>query len=814
MNSNTSPIAISQCSFPSIIVPDSVKETEEYGLQVGKSIQYEWFFRDGTTCRFYNQWIEFHELRLYARGEQSNAKYKTLMATNGDLSHLNLDWANVQIMPKFIDIVVNGNQDRLYEVKCEALDIMSMEKKNKYQEMVELNMYGKPALSAIKDNFGVNGFDMPENEIPQNANELKLHMQMKYKPSIEIAEEVGITTIMLQNNYDQIIRKQVLYDITTIGIGACKHEFNINSGVELSYVDPANLVYSYTESPIFKDVFYYGEVKPNVPLTEILKIKPDITDEEVERISSVGSSWYQYYGVMQPYWNSLFNRDTCTLMYFNYKTSKKEVYKKKKLDNGMEKVIPKSGEFNPEPNEHFEKLERRIDVWYEGVMVLGTEIILKWELSKNMVRPKSATQNAMPNYIVSAPQMYKGQISSLGKRMKPFADLIQMTHLKLQQVLSRIVPDGVYIDVNGISGVDLGTGGTYNPQDALDLFFATGSVIGSSSTMEGDFNHSKMPIQELGTNSGIGKINSLITAYNHYLNMIRDVTGLNEARDASTPDKGSLVGLQKLAAANSNTATRHILQSSLFITKQLAECISCRIADILEYAPFKDEFAMQIGKYNVATLDEIKELYLYNFGIFINVEPDEEEKAKLEENISIALRAGTIKLEDVIDIRETGNIKTANEILKLKTVEREKEMQLQKQNEINMQTQGNIQSAQASSQSQMAVVQAEGQIKLQLAQQEAQNIKLKLELDGQIQSKLMEQKFQYDMQLAGMSNQLVNSRDKQKEDAKDNRTKLQATQQSQLIEQRKNDTPPVDFENGAPIDQFSLENISELPTNS
>ena len=449
-------------------------------------------------------------------------------------------------------------------------------------------------------------------------------------------------------------------------------------------------------------------------------------------------------------------------------------------------------------------------MWYEGVMVLGTDILLKWELSKNMVRPKSATQNAMPNYIVSAPQMYKGQISSLGKRIIPFADLIQMTHLKLQQVLARIVPDGIFIDVNGINGVDLGTGGKYSPEDALSLYWSTGSVIGNASTMDGDFNHSKMPITEISSNTGIGKINSLVTAYNHYLNMIRDVTGLNEARDASTPDKGSLVGLQKLAAANSNTSTRHILTSQLFSDKQMAECISCRIGDILEYADFKEEFAMQIGKYNISTLEEIKELYLYNFGIFINVEPDEEEKAKLEENISIALRAGTIKLEDVIDIRETGNIKTANEVLKLKTVERGKEMQLQKQNEINMQTQGNIQSAQASSQSQMQVLQAEGQMKLQLAQQEAQNIKMKLELDGQIQSKLMEQKFQYDMQLAGMSNQLVNSRDKQKEEAKDNRTKLQATQQSQLIEQRKKDTPPVDFENGAPIDQFSLENINKV----
>jgi hypothetical protein len=342
--------------------------------------------------------------------------------------------------------------------------------------------------------------------------------------------------------------------------------------------------------------------------------------------------------------------------------------------------------------ERFERIEKRIDVWYEGVMVMGSSYLLKWELAKNMVRPKSATQYALPQYIAVAPRMYKGVIESLTRRMIPFADLIQLTHLKLQQVLQRVVPDGVYIDADGINEVDLGTGAAYNPEDALRLYFQTGSVIGRSSTIDGEFNHGKIPIQELNTNSGQGKITALINAYNQYLSMIRDVTGLNEARDASSPNPDALVGVQKLAALNSNTATRHILEGSLFITRRLSEALSCRVADILEYSDFKEQFTMQIGKYAVGILNEIKELYIYDFGVFIEVSPDEDQKAQLEANIQMALQRDQISLEDAIDIRQMKNLKLANELLKFKRKQKQKQDMEQEQQKIQMQTQGNIQS--------------------------------------------------------------------------------------------------------------------------
>jgi len=800
-------VNISQTSFPSQFASDAEKETMEFGLQVGCAIQYEWFRKDGNQCRYYSQWRDFHRLRLYARGEQPIQKYKEELAIDGDLSYINLDWTPVPIIPKFVDIVVNGMSDRLFKVKAYSQDAMSQAKRSKYQDMIEGQMVAKDLLLNIKEQTGVDPFVMQPDELPGNDEELSLYMQLNYKPAIEIAEEEAINTILEENHYDYV-RKQCEYDLMTLGIAVEKHEFLPGAGVEISYVDPANIVYSYTEDPYFRDCFYWGEIK-TLPITELLKIDQSLTREDLEKISKYSQSWYDYYNVAQFYENNIFYRDTCTLLYFNYKTTKKIVYKKKILDNGNTRMIEKDENFNP-PVEmmeegRFEKVEKTIDVWYEGIMVMGTNILLKWKMSENMVRPKSASQHALPNYVAVAPRMYKGVIESLVRRMIPFADLIQLTHLKLQQVISRVVPDGVFIDADGLNEVDLGNGQAYNPEDALRLYFQTGSVIGRSYTQDGEFNNARVPIQELNSNSGASKTQMLITNYNHYLDMIRAVTGLNEARDGSDPDPRALIGVQKLAALNSNTATRHILDGSLYMFKTMAEALTYRIADILEYADFRDDFANKIGKYNVSILEEIKDLYVYDFGIFIDISPDEEQKAQLEANIQIALSKGDINLEDAIDIREIKNIKLANQLLKVKRVKKQEQEQKNAMQMQAIQAQQNLQSQQMAAQTAMAKIQAESQAKMQLKQAEVAFEIEKMKNEAILKQQLMQSEFEMQMQLKGMEVESLKQREDKKEEAKDKRVSIQNTQQSKLINQRKNNLPPINFEsNEDSLDGFDL----------
>jgi len=800
-------IEINATSFPSQLATDAEKASDAFGLQVGQAIQYEWFRKDGNSCRYYSQWRDFRRLRLYARGEQSIAKYKDELAIDGDLSYLNLDWTPVPILPKFIDIVVNGMSDRLFKVKAYAQDAMSQSKRSKYQDELEGQMISKDILTTIKDKTGVNAFTIDPEELPENDEELALYMQLKYKPAIEIAEEVGINTIFDENHYEDT-RKRIDYDTTVIGIGVAKHEFLQGAGVKISYVDPANIVYSYTEDPFFKDCFYWGEIK-TVSLTELMKIDQSLTKEDLQEITQYSQGWYDYYNVAQFYENSLFYRDTCTLMYFNYKSTKKIVYKKKILEGGGSRIIEKDENFNP-PAEmmeegKFEKIEKTIDVWYEGILVMGTNILLQWKMSENMVRPKSASQHALPNYVACAPRMYKGVIESLCRRMIPFADLIQITHLKLQQVIARVVPDGVFIDADGLNEIDLGTGNAYNPEDALRLYFQTGSVIGRSFTQDGDFNNARVPITQLSSNSGAAKTQMLITNMNHYIDMIRSVTGLNEARDGSKPDPNALVGIQKLAALNSNTATRHILDASLYIYRSLAEALTYRIADILEYSDFKEEFANQIGKYNVSILNDIKDLYIYDFGIFIEISPDEEQKAQLEANIQMALAKGDINLEDAIDIREIRNIKMANQLLKMKrikTQDREEKMAMQKQAMIAQQQ---LKSQEMASQVALQKIEMETRSKMQIKQAEVAFDIQRSQQEATLKSQLMREEFEYNLQLRGMEVSDLNAREQMKEDAKAKRISQQNSEQSKLINQRKNNLPPMSFEsNEDSLDGFDL----------
>jgi len=775
---------ILKSSFPSQIASDEEKASSEYGLKVARAIEHEWFKRDSGATRFYSNRDEFHRLRLYARGEQSVKKYKDELSINGDLSYLNLDWKPVPIIPKFVDIVVNGMSDRAFDIKAFSQDPSSVKQRSEYVESITRDMQTRELNDAIQEQLGINVYSNDRDKLPEDENELALHMQLEYKQAIEIAEEQAINSILNQNNYE-LTKRRVNYDLTVLGVAALKNHFNKSEGIKVEYVDPADLVYSYTYSPYFDDVYYVGEVK-SVTINELKKQFPDLTDEDLNDLTKQGvqtaASHNRYINE-----DSVLDANTIQVLYFNYKTYNNEVYKIKTTATGASKAIEKTDQFNPpkDPRSLFEKVSRSVEVVYDGAFVLGTQQMLKWELAKNMVRPKSDTTKVMMNYNIVAPRIYKGRIESLVSRITSFADMIQLTHLKLQQVMSRMIPDGVYLDADGLAEIDLGNGTNYNPQEALNMFFQTGSVIGRSLTVDGDMNPGKVPIQELTSNGGNNKISSLINTYNYYLQMIRDVTGLNEARDGSAPDQYALVGVQKLAAANSNTATRHILQSGLYLTAKTAEAVSLRISDILEYSPTRDAFISSIGRFNVGTLDDIKNMHLHDFGIFIELAPDDEEKAMLENNIQAALSKDQIYLEDAIDIREIKNIKLANQLLKVRRKKKfQQDRQVQQEN-IQMQSQSNAQAAQAAAQADVQKQQAITQQKAELAQIEANLEIQKLQNEKELKKELMKYEFDLNMAIKDKEAETFTNKEKYKEDRKDERTRIQASQQSQLIEQRK-----------------------------
>ena len=789
--------------FPSQTVSDAEKLSYDYGMKVAKAIEAEWFNEDRSINRYMSNIKDFHNLRLYARGEQSIQKYKDELSINGDLSYLNLDWKPVPIIPKFVDIVVNGMAQRTYDIKAFSQSPNGVDKRTEYMESIMRDMAMQEFDAEVQAKFGIDMRESGVDELPENEEELGIHMQLNYKQAVELAEEQALNVLFEGNKYE-LTKKRFYYDLTVLGIGAVKTSFNTSEGVTIDYVDPADLVYSYTDSPYFDDIYYVGEVK-HIPVNELAKQFPHLTEGDLEDIMKNKS--YNRNNSNTRYSKKKEDNNTIQVLYFNYKTYMNEVYKIKETGTGAEKIIPRDDSFNPPENKEggYSRLLRSIETLYEGALILGTDKLLKWEMSQNMMRPKSDYTKVKMNYAIVAPRIYDNKIDSLVKRITGFADMIQLTHLKLQQVMSRMVPDGVYLDADGLAEVDLGNGTNYNPQEALNMFFQTGSVIGRSFTSEGDMNPGKVPIQEIQSGSGGNKMQALIGNYNYYLQMIRDVTGLNEARDGSTPDANALVGVQKIAAANSNTATRHILQAGLFLTSEVAECLSLRISDILEYSPTADAFIHAIGAHNVATLEEMSSLHLYDFGIFLELQPDEEEKQRLENNIQMALQQQSIELEDAIDIREIRNIKLANQLLKIRRKNKqERDRRLQMEN-IQAQSKSNAEAAQAAAQADVQKNQAITQTKAQLAQQQSQLDMQKMAQEAELKKQLMQMEFQMNMQLKRAEAQVLSARDSQKENRKDERTKIQAdqqselidrrnSQQSELIDQRQTGKPPKNFE--------------------
>ena len=775
--------------FPDQVVSDAEKATLEYGLQVSRAIEQEWFNYGGSgSNRYASNWNNFHNLRLYARGEQSVQKYKDELAINGDLSYLNLDWKPVPILSKFSNIVANGITQKQYDITSYAQDPESLKRRTEYASNIlfDMNTQQEQAMASELTNVSYKKSIIPNGELPETLEERDLHMQLSYKQAIEIAEEEAINTVLATNEFD-LTKARVNQDLVNIGIGITKTSFNPAEGIVVKYVDPAYCVWSYTEDPNFNDIYYVGEVK-SITIPELKKEFPHISNEELERIQKSPGNRRLIRGFEN------YDYNTVQVMYFEYKTYTDQVFKIKKTDNGLEKAIEKTDAFNPPANDNFDRVSRSIEVLYEGAKVVGSDMMLKWEMSENMTRPMADTTRVEMSYSIAAPRMYKGVIQSLISKCIGFADVIQLTHLKIQQVLSRMVPDGIFLDMDGLAEVDLGNGTNYNPAEALNMYFQTGSVVGRSLTQEGDMNRGKVPIQELSSSSGIGKIQALITAYNYNMQMIRDVTGLNEARDGGMPDANALVGLQKMAANASNTATKHIQDASIYLALSTCENISLKIADVLNFPLTKNSLMNSVSTFNVETLKEIEKLNLHDFGIFLEMEPDDEEKAELQKNIQIALQTKEIDIEDAIDINEIRNLKLANQMLKLKRKKKQEREQALVQQNIQAQAQANAESSEKAAMAEVQKQQALTAEKVAIEQAKSNFEMQRMQTEAQIKKELMATEFEYNIQLAQANVAATQQKEKEIEDRKDKRIEKEGTQQSELIQQRQTQGMPKNFE--------------------
>ena len=788
---------ISKRSFPNYLAPDEEKKTEAYGLEMAKAIEYEWWFRpENAQCSFYDKRDKFHNLRLYGRGEQDTKIYKDLITGGDSDSYTNYDWRPLQIIPKFVKLLSNQMTERLFDVKAEATDKFSSDLKDDYKKNLQNLMDTLPIMKEAEKQLGIEVAPQGLDEVPDNQEELELYMKLKYKPSIEIAAEEALKYTLDLNDYDEI-QSRVIEDVTTIGIGGIKHRTDPNKGIVVEWVDPAECVHSYAKHRNFKDVHYYGEVN-RITVNELKRLSGNkFTDEEILAIGASTSEWNKYHHTGN---STQFREDDLSgmmvdVLHFTFKSTKTLSYKKKYTKNGGFKMSKKESTFTKGNKDYkgFDVAKKVIDVWFEGTLVLGTEHVFNYKMCENMVRPKGYLNRTLPPYLFYAPELYQNRTKSLVERIIPYVDQMQQIHIKLQQLIAKARPNGVIIDIDGLSEIDMGDGSFLSPLEVIKIYDETGNVISTSKDASGDYNYGKEPIREL-KNGVVDGLDRLIMAYNHYLTLLRDAIGVPQGADASTPHPKMAVGVQQNLANNSNTATRHILDSVLNITERLGEGLTLRLKDIFEYSDLKEAYINAIGRVNVEVLKALQKYHLHDLGIIIELKPDSQEKNFLEQNIQVALSKDSITLDDAIDVRTISNVKLANALLKTRRIKRDKLRREQELMTIEKNNEGQLKTQQAAAQGKQQEIQALSQSSLMEIQAKTEGRIQEIAAEEAAKLRLMKEEFQYNMTLKGAETELSNKQKAYDNDRKDARQREAATQTSKNTEQKMFNKPAINFE--------------------
>ena len=785
--------------FPSVLDSFEQKKSKTFGAALGTAISTEWFHRSGSAgkSRFYTSQADFLERRKYASGEVDMKKYYPKLGTNGDVSLLNLSAKSITPIPKIVDLVVNGMCDRGYSIEASAIDPISNQNKLNYRKRIQDDMNSIPIIQKAKETFGMDISSMPVEQLPQTDDELNLHIQMNWKPSCELSAQIAIKHVFEENMFDLTIDRQIKRDLVVDGAACIENRFHLAKGVKLERIDFKDMVYSQTKDPYFRDCFYKGCVK-RVLISDVFLEFPDLRNEEnrniAEQLMGQSAWWNQYQGLGSEL------KGHAYLLYFTYKTTKEEYNKIKEKSNG-EKLISKAdsnfdeSKLKKGQKNDFKRVSKVEEVLFEGVMLLGTNILLKWGVAKNMARPKSNTQKVCEQYSMIAPNFEDGKITSLVTRMMPIVDNLNVIELKAEQIIQGITPDGIAIDLDAIAQLEFADGSKSDHNTQLNMYLQKGSFFYRSSTLGGEYNNAQQPFKEIRTGDSINKLTALRNESLNYLTQLTDIIGLNKASDASTPDKDSLVGIQKLAAANSNLATRHILKGAGYITLRTAEPVLYRVQDILKYYPsLREDLIRKIGATTVEDIAYLGDLYLSDFALNLYLEQDDEEKAMLDQDLSLAIEKGFITLADKYKVKNIKIFKQAVAYLAVVIEKASKKQQEIDANKFKQQADENIRASQQAEQFKQQTAQMQAQFEIQKQQAIAEAEIAKEKARGEQDRLTLSQKIDGDIQVQLLMNSGATQKLEKMQSDKEKNLAATATHTSRIADQKAKEKDPIDFE--------------------
>ena len=780
--------------YPSPLATNEEKAQKEYGLEYFKSMYYDW--HNNGDVYFRDIKLKYARNRAYAEGNQDVGKYKDLLDVQGDSSYLNIDFSPVSIIPKFVDVIVNGMVNQEYDVKAKSIDpIAAQQRLNKKKRMFG-EMLTKDFVQNLED---VSGSPlMKDGFVAESSEEIDMFMALNYKQNVEIALEKAIEYTLDKNDFDET-KRYMIRDLVVLGLCAAKVELLPTSGVKIRHVDPANLITSFSSKPDFKNIRHAGEVY-SMTISDLKQQAGDEFSEDdyikIAKEYAGKNNNPMTYGTRAYFENGNetydYDKFSVNILDAEFITSHSLNYEKKENRFGGYSVNKKPSNYKKPKNSKTkrEDIGSTVKVIYKGKYIVGTDYIFNYGMMKDMPRPKSNLSETNLSYIIYQPNLYKMKSRSLVDRMIPFADQIQLAHLKIQHTLAKARPKGAAFEIGALENVSKGDGGTFTPMELQEIYDQTGNIYYRRMDDEGQMSHA-MPIQEL--ENGIGRdFNTLIGVYNHNMQMIRDVTGVNEARDASQPSSEALVGVQKLALLASNNATRDVNDAYLNVTKRISQCISMRMQDLINYKGLHSMYSNVIGDTAMHSIDMMKKLSIHEFGITLDVAPSEEEKQLMEQNIQASLAQKELRLEDAIMIRSVRNIKMANQmlILRREKYRQEQEQQARQASEQNAQLQQ--QSAQQASQLKQQEMQAEMQIEQARVQAKAEaEMELK-RLEFELKEQFEQSQHQRRLREIELGNMGKEGAANIQGEVRKSIQKQSAFNQSQMIEQRQGKRGPLE----------------------
>ena len=782
-------------SFPDPLASQEEKLGVEYGLAYAKAIEAQWNGSTPDDSAINRRNREFHRNRKYANGTQDISIYKKLLnqldPNNNDGSLLNLDYSPVPILPKFSKIVVNKILSRNLYPNIEAVDPPSTSYKDREKRKLEILISNRAALVDLKERHGIVINEDPDR-IPETLEEAEILMGNNIKVDAEIAAQLSTEATLKWNDFSETTYRRAVNDLVSCGMAVVKRVNDPSRGISLKYVDPKDFVHSYTEDPNFGDISYAGSVR-RISISELKRLAGDqLTEEQFKKIAEKSKSRYgnDSSALNRTHYDNQARRTVfgydeyiVELLEFEFLSTDRMFFEERGNKYGNVGFYMQGYDYKPKKRGVYERTPHFLDVTnvYSGFYVMGCDYLFGYGLETNMPRNVYDLSKTTLSYSVVATNLDNMVPKSMISSVKGFADMLQLTHLKIQQAIAKAKPDGLVIDIEGLENVQLGKGGELQPLELHDIYEQTGVFYYRSKNPEGGFQNP--PVREIGNN--IRNINELVGIYNHYLRMIRDVTGINEAMDASTPKGDALVGVREQAIAAGNNAIYDITNAAFLLYQRVCadvvKCLQVIPSDSILYQAYSNA----IGQTNIDVVTSFEDLSMFNFGVYVKKDMDDRERQFLEQSIQMSLQQQKIDLEDAMAIRELKDVEQAEKLLALRRQKREAKTQQMAAENSKMQAQQAQQAAQAASQSRMQEIQMEAQL-------EIQKIQAKAKSDIQVASMLHEFKKEIEMIKAqatlGFKTDDQEFKEKievLKEDRKDDRVEKQAVAQSKLMSQRK-----------------------------